>query len=316
MDLISLFYRVYAYFFHRRKNRVFGVIKFNTLMSLVTLRTMNKILPLFFNLSKHNDNFSISESRNESNRIIISLTSFPARIGKVWLTIETLLRQRVKPDIIILWLSKEQFAFKSELPKQLLDLEHRGLQIRFVDGDIRSYKKYQYTIVEYPNDNIILVDDDFFYDTDLVENLIEAHEKYPNAICARYGYDMKRNDDGSISEYSQWTFIYEERQPSSEVFFGSGGGTLIRKNILYQDLENIELARELCPTADDVYLNAMARLNHTKICFAHGQHVLAHLSIENDVMLSDVNIGECAQNDVQINKLNQHYLMQIGRTVF
>lgn len=316
MDIIRLFYLVYAYFFHRRKYRLFGVIKFNTLMSIIVLRTMNIVLPYYFNLTKCKKKYKIREINHEGERIIVSLTSFPARIGKVWLTIESLLRQRVKPDMIILWLSKEQFSSRDELPKQLLDLEYRGLQIRFVDGDIRSYKKYQYTIEKYPNDNIILVDDDFFYDTDLVETLLIAHKKYPYAVCARYGYDMKREQDGSISMYSKWTFIYEDREPANEVFFGSGGGTLIRKEFMCHDLLNIQLAKSLCPTADDIYLNAMARLNNTPICFAEGRHVLAHLSIKNDIMLADVNIGELAQNDIQIRNVNNYYQKLTGKLIF
>lgn len=45
--------------------------------------------------------------RNE--KIIVSLTSFPGRIHLVHKTIQTILLQSVKPDLIELWLAKEQF---------------------------------------------------------------------------------------------------------------------------------------------------------------------------------------------------------------
>ena len=79
-----------------------------------------------------------------NRRIIVSLTSFPARIGVVWMVVESLMHQTLKPHKIILWLSKEQFSTIESLPKKLLAQRERGLEIRLVDGDIRSHKKYIY----------------------------------------------------------------------------------------------------------------------------------------------------------------------------
>ena len=44
-----------------------------------------------------------------SPQLIVSLTSFPARIDKIHLTINTLLRQNTKPDRVVLWLTESQF---------------------------------------------------------------------------------------------------------------------------------------------------------------------------------------------------------------
>ena len=316
MNLLSFLYRNYAYFMSRRPKRLLGLIKFNTLMSKIMLRLMNIMLPMYFRCTGTKTKYKITPFRKEGERIIVSLTSFPVRIGRVWLTIETILRQTVKPDHIILWLSKEQFSSKDILPHRLLKLEKRGLKIQLVDGDIRSYKKYYYSILEYPNENIILVDDDFFYETNLVESLMKSHSEYPKAICARYGYDMKYDDEETISKYNSWTSVLEKRLPSKNVFFGSGGGTLIRKDLMYKDLENIELARELCPTADDIFLNAMAQLNNTPICFTDGLHYLACLSIKDDEKLADLNIGYESRNDKQIHSINNYYSKTIGHKPF
>ena len=145
------------------------------------------------------------------------------------------MRQKMKPDMIILWLSKEQFPSVESLPTKLLNLQKRGLVIRLKDGDIRSYKKYQYTIEEYPDATIILADDDFIYDTDLVSSLMQAHIEEPNVVCARYGYKMRRVNNGQISSYMSWTSITGPTPSSSEVFFGSGGGTLFTKSIMYKE---------------------------------------------------------------------------------
>lgn len=316
MDLIGIFYRLYAHFYHRRERRLFGKIKVNTAMSLFIIKIMNLALPLYFKFTSKNKRHRVKGYLNSEDRIIVSLTSFPTRIGKVWLTIESLMRQKMKPDMIILWLSKEQFKDIESLPNRLQDLQERGLVIKLKDDDIKSYKKYQYTIEEYPDATIILADDDFIYDTDLVSSLMQVHKEEPNVICARYGYRMKRDINGQISSYLSWEKIKCATPTSSEVFFGSGGGTLFTKSMMYTDLQNIKLARELCPTADDIYLNAMARLNNTKIRFAPGKYVLASLSIENNETLASTNIGTECQNDIQIKKLNNYYFSKINKVVF
>lgn len=122
------------------------------------------------------------KKRKEKKRIIISLTSYPKRIGDVWITIETLLRQTVKPDMIILWLADTQFNGIESLPKKLIDLQKSGLTIRFCK-DLKSHKKYFYTMQEYPEDLIILVDDDMFYPYDMIEKLLKLHYEYPQDIC-------------------------------------------------------------------------------------------------------------------------------------
>ena len=50
--------------------------------------------------------------RQSGEEVIVSLTTFPARISTVWITIETIFRQEVMPDRIVLWLAKEQFPFR------------------------------------------------------------------------------------------------------------------------------------------------------------------------------------------------------------
>ena len=67
----------------------------------------------------------INQAKRKEN-IIVSLTSYPKRIGTVWLTIETLLRQSVKPDEIILWLAQEQFKSIDVLPRELIELQKCG----------------------------------------------------------------------------------------------------------------------------------------------------------------------------------------------
>lgn len=93
------------------------------------------ILPLWF---KAFPCWKISNSQKEN--VVVCLTSFPRRIGVVWLVIECLMRQSIHASCIVLYLSKKQFT-ENTIPKRLQEYQRRGiLKIRLVDEDIRSHK--------------------------------------------------------------------------------------------------------------------------------------------------------------------------------
>lgn len=67
---------------------------------------------------------NVNEERKE--HIIVSLTSFPDRMNTIHMCLRSLLSQKMKPDKIILYLSKEQFE-NTEIPKKVLNLKQYGL---------------------------------------------------------------------------------------------------------------------------------------------------------------------------------------------
>lgn len=74
-------------------------------------------------------------------KLIVSFTSYPARIYYLPYVVYSLLIQSVKPDKLILWLAKEQFPnLENDLPQSLLKLKNNGLTIKWC-RDIKSYKK-------------------------------------------------------------------------------------------------------------------------------------------------------------------------------
>ena len=118
-------------------------------------------------------------TEKREQKIIISLTSFPERIKYVSKTICSLLDQTLKPDMIILWLADEQFSNKEkDLPESLLKLRKYGLTIRWYK-DIKSFKKLIPAILEFPDDIIIAVDDDFYFERNLIELLYSSYQKNP-----------------------------------------------------------------------------------------------------------------------------------------
>lgn len=246
------------------------------------------------------------------NNLIVSFTSFPRRINYVWMVVETMKRQTVLPEKIILWLSMEQFPDRA-VPKSLQDEVDNLFEIRFVEGDLRSHKKYYYASLEYPNSDVFLLDDDILYEPDLLERVWKAHVAHPNHIISNYGFIMQYDASGNLLPYKFWKESYSEVS-SPQLFFGSGGGTLIRPSMLYKDLTNMALARKLTPIADDVWLNAMSNLSNVPIyMIKHG--LFLPIIIDDDERLASLNLGE-NQNDRQISALVSYYRMSLGRNLF
>lgn len=239
------------------------------------------------------------------SNIIISMTSFPKRIGTVWISIESIFRQSVKPRIIYLWLSKDQFGSKDNLPSRLLKYQKRGLVINFVDEDLRSHKKYHYIDdkIWTDKDCIVTIDDDIIYDKKLLERLIFYHNKFPQAIICDYGHRILHDKFGELKSYNDWGSIEQICIPVNDAFFGSGGGTLFPKNSLYKDLNNKELFMQLTPFADDIWLNCMAKFNGTKICCL-GTKFFMYNTFDKSSTLISFNI---THNDEQLAAMASYY---------
>ena len=167
----------------------------NRLGRRLVRKRMNVDLPEYF--KTHPVQIGINTAEKRERELVCSLTSFPARIDEIWISIETIFRQTYKADEIVLWLSKNQFAGQA-LPQSILNCQEKGLTIRWVDGDLRSHKKYFYVLQEYKNKNVdvVLLDDDLYYPDRLLENLVSMAHRHPHSICATRLHKMTYDGEG------------------------------------------------------------------------------------------------------------------------
>lgn len=245
-------------------------------------------------------------SVKREQKIIVSLTSYPARIGTVWLTIETLLRQTVKPDEVILWLADEQFPDKGALPEKLKLQVTRGLQIRFCEKDLKSHKKYFYVMQEYPEDIVILVDDDIFYPYDMIDKLMKMHAKYPLDICACTTQVIYPSIE---AEPIMWRNpkVDEPIIHSSRVQVFTGSGSLYPPHSLLENAFACDEIMRYCPHADDMWLTFKALGNGTKITsFQKWRSFPVMIYKTGKNSLWNINYSE-GQNDKQWNDMKEHF---------
>jgi hypothetical protein len=232
-------------------------------------------------------------------KVIVSLTSYPARIETVHLTVKNLLNQTEKIDKIILWLAKEQFANREEsLPKNLLDLTSKGLTIGWCENDIKSYKKLIPAIKEFPDDIIITVDDDAIYNNDIIRRLLISYKNNPNCITAhRITRLYIRKDKFFILQRGLYykdanKFNYSDylKKPSYFNKLTGCGGVLYPPGCLHPDVLSEKIFMELAPTSDDIWFWLMGVRNGTRVCVPDD-----HISIFTEIAeaqkesLSDIN---------------------------
>lgn len=238
-------------------------------------------------------------------KLIVSLTSFPARINTVHQVIESLINQTKKADKIILWLAPEQFPNgEKDLPENLLRLKERGVTIDWYH-DIRSYKKLIPTLRKYPNELIVTVDDDIIYKPTMLEKLYRSYKKYPNDINAHrvtkfiYERDTFKTIAGGKKHYRGAHFLNK---------LTGCGGVLYPPHCFYKDILNEDLIMKLAPTNDDQWFWLMAVLNGV------GVRVVKDKEIELNYTEGSQEFALCLINDQgeklfwkDFNRLMEHY---------
>ncbi len=111
------------------------------------------------------------------------MTTWSKRIGNVPIVIDSILKNSLKPDIIVLNLSEEEFPRKElELPESITELvRNKTIEIIWTPGNLKAFKKFIPTLKKYPNDAILAIDDDFIYPSDFIESFISRHQEIPNS---------------------------------------------------------------------------------------------------------------------------------------
>lgn len=244
-----------------RENSQEGLQIFGKSITDIKIGSVNKFRSFRYRLPR----YSGLNKKLRERKIIVSLTSYPARINSVVIVLGILLRQTVKPDKIVLYLASDQFRDK-KLPLWLRLQVRCGIEIMFC-RDLKPHKKYFYAMQKYPDDIIITVDDDVYYDKDLIKSLYLSYQRHPDAVSAARTHLITFDRNSQINSYLDWGKKYSEiiDKPNIRLCATGVGGVIYPPHCMHGELFNEEKIKKLCLTADDLWLKIMQLMNNTAV---------------------------------------------------
>ncbi len=236
--------------------------------------------------------------------IIVSLTSYPARITTVERTIVSLLNQTFLPDKILLWLAKDQFASK-DIPEKLKILEEKNekFSIKYCNSDLKPHKKYFYVMQEEKEAIVITVDDDVIYDETLVHDLLMSYLNYPKMVSCMRGHTIKMYDEKTFAPYEKWQKEkHIVNKPTTLIIPTGVGGVLYPPNSIPKISFNEDLIYKLCLTTDDLWLKWMQLKNDTECVLLRDNCLLNYIDGTQDTGLWVTNVNK-QNNDIVWEKI-------------
>lgn len=240
-------------------------------------------------------------------RVIVSFTSYPARIGSVHKVVDSLCRQTMKADEVILYLSTEDFeGGENDIPIELRKrMGHNGFKVSWVQGNLKSHKKYYYVLQEYKEDVVITVDDDTLYAETLISDLLRSYRKFPHAVSARRIRIILKKEKG-LEQYSKWEcekYIEECRDlPRMDLCAIGVGGVCYPPGLVNDRWFDDKIILKLAENQDDLWLKYNEIMNNIPTVYVEPS--------QEDVILKD--LQQCSlsidnlygnENDRCINNL-------------
>jgi len=219
-------------------------------------------------------------------KVIVSFATYPARIDAACVVAENMLsRQTLKPDVVVMNVYEGHFPNR-KLPTKYNKLIKLGLKVHWYKRDLKSYNKFLYVFKKYRHDIVILTDDDIDYPENLVENLVEGHKKWPEAVIASAVCLMLFNKDGTPKPRSYWPWeekVFSKNQPFKWLYYGSGSGTLFIPDKIISDKFDIfdedKILKEL-PSDDEAWLNVARILNDVDVVLYNPLYAVNDLVID------------------------------------
>lgn len=245
----------------------------------------------------------------DDNDIVISMTSIPSRFKYLYLDLETLFHQTLKPSKIVLYLGTN--VEPNMIPKRILAMKKRGLEIKFRDDKLlKPHTKYFYALNEYKDKLVITCDDDIFYNKNLVKILYNSYLKYPNAISCIRPHKITFDKNGNINNYKLWLGEYNEDDslvPNNYLCATGVGGVLYPKALLPKETFDINLISTLAINQDDLWLKFIEVKYNIKVVRATKDNIKPHvINGTQEVSLSEDNVFN-NRNDSVLKDLNDHF---------
>ena len=204
---------------------------------------------------------TINKNKISDNTLLVSMTSYPGRIYGISEVFFSLLNQSADPTSYqcFLTLAKEEFINgDKDLPKKIQKLIINGWIKIIWYHNIYSHKKLMPILQLYPENDILIVDDDIIRTNKFIEIFQKEHRLYPtDIICGTFMYNFDKNME--MRRLIGYTGMHcREMNPVPNIIFQTArpangvGGVLYPKHT-FSDKRffNESLYMSLSPTSDE-----------------------------------------------------------------
>ena len=191
-----------------------------------------------------------------SDDFVFSLTSYGKRVEDALpYALYSIITQSITPKKIVVYLDWDNWS-DDKLPHLLQQLKRIGVDFRYCK-DLRSYKKLIPALKDFPNNPIITLDDDFYYNPNYHNWMREAYDASDkHTVLGQWGCIPQRQD-GRFLPYSQWKDCKYGDETSEISFFGCC--CCYPPNIFDDEILKEDIFMSLCPTADDIWFWVMEK---------------------------------------------------------
>ena len=246
----------------------------------------------------------IRRDDSKDGEYIVSLTSWEPRFDVLPVALKSILLQIRRPDRVILYLGSD--VDPEKVPPEVRRFEEKGVEIRFVEENLRAHKKYYYAMEEFPDSTIITVDDDVIYSPFTISSLIRTSRKYRDCVCARKTRRMTFLN-GKLMPYNDWRSDETDDVPCYDLMGTGVGGILYPPHCLHGDLFDKKALQEVAFSNDDLWLKGMELLQGTKTksvdCF--WSHPIPLIK-DDEFALYNTNVLD-NENDRALRRLQDRY---------
>ena len=108
-------------------------------------------------------------------QLIVTLTTWKARIGNIPAVLDTIFNQTLPPDFVVLNLATEEV-----IPEEVQTyIDSHRVEVNRVP-DTKVYKKLIPTLNKYPEACVVAIDDDWLYPEGMLEEFMRIHKEHPD----------------------------------------------------------------------------------------------------------------------------------------
>ena len=226
----------------------------------------------------------------KKGEIIVSMTTWPPRSHCCVEAMQSLIQQEhSEPVHFVLVLSREEFTENDDIVHVMNKM---GVEVIWDEGNIRSHKKLIPTLERYPENPILVVDDDAQQREGWLQAFIDEHKIYPNDIIYGHSSSVVEVIDGKIVEgIAQRGFHTKPGQRTYNEKPANGAAGTLYPPHTFTDARFFDrsLFMQLCPTSDETWQWALAVMKGMKFrCLSKCNYPLP--IGRNEHALADINL--------------------------